>query len=52
LPDEVLLGAIGNSTAREAAARGLPVAAVADAPTPEGIADALAAALRPAGRHR
>jgi uroporphyrinogen-III synthase len=52
LPDEVLLVAIGNSTAREAAARGLTVAAVAAAPTPEGIADALAAALRPAGRHR
>jgi len=45
LPPDVLLVAIGNSTAREAAALGLPIAAVAAAPTPAGIADALAAAL-------
>lgn len=45
LPSDVLLVAIGNSTAHEAAELGLPIAAVAAAPTPAGIADALAAAL-------
>jgi uroporphyrinogen-III synthase/uroporphyrinogen III methyltransferase/synthase len=45
LPPDVLLVAIGNSTAREAGALGLAISAVAAAPTPAGIADALAAAL-------
>ncbi|NKX53782.1 uroporphyrinogen-III synthase [Arthrobacter mobilis] len=45
LPAGVLLVAIGNSTAREAARLELRIAAVAAAPTPAGVADALAAAL-------
>ncbi|MFD1214694.1 uroporphyrinogen-III synthase, partial [Arthrobacter sp. GCM10027362] len=52
LPAGVLLVAIGNSTAREAAELGLDIAAVAAVPTPAGIADALATALcRPANQH-
>lgn len=45
LPRQLPLVAIGNSTAHEAASLGLPIAAVAVAPTPAGIADAVAAAL-------
>ncbi|MGC0237048.1 uroporphyrinogen-III synthase [Arthrobacter sp. SD76] len=43
------LVAIGRSTAEQAAALGLQVAAVAAEPTPEGLADAVGAALGTAG---
>ena len=44
LPEKLLLVAIGNSTAGESRRLGLPLAATAAQPTPQGIADALAAA--------
>jgi len=46
LPDGLLLVAIGNSSAAEGQSLGMPVAATAALPTPEGVADALLAAVR------
>lgn len=45
LPADLLAAAIGLSTAEELAALGRPADAVAAAPTPEGIVQALAAAM-------
>ncbi|EMY35627.1 uroporphyrinogen-III synthase [Arthrobacter crystallopoietes BAB-32] len=46
LPDGLLLVAIGNSSAAEGQRLGMSIAATAALPTPEGIADALLAAVR------
>lgn len=45
LPPDLLLAAIGDSTAGELAALGRPADAVAAEPTPAGIAEALSAAM-------